>query len=198
MHTTRYGIFLLLWFGAAGSNASAQTLMVRLEANQLRVSLPRQQLLIGTPVERLRNGASVKYALQLILSHDRGGRAVARAIGRFVVSYDLWEEKFAVSRIEPSPRSISHLSAAAAEAWCLESLSISAAGLAPERPFWLRLDFETEDPGDSMAPADGGLTLSGLIEIFSRPKPDQQLRGSVEAGPLRLSDLRNSRPGGRR
>jgi hypothetical protein len=36
---------------------------------------------------------------------------------RFIVSYDIFEEKFAVNRIEPNPRSITHLTQAATETW---------------------------------------------------------------------------------
>ena len=170
---------LLLWAGIATLGLAAQSVAVRLENDQLRISAPQLHFLVGPPLERLHDGASVNYAFQLLLSDERDARPVARALHRFAVSYDLWEEKFAVTRLEPFPRSVSHLSASAAEAWCLDSLSLPITGLAPDKAFWIRLDFRAEDPKDaSVQASNSGLTLSGLIDIFSRRTRDDQLHGS--------------------
>ena len=170
---------------------AAQSLTARIDRDQLRITLARVRFLAGEPLERLRNGATVNYDFQLLMRSDRNGRPLARVQQRFAVSYDLWEEKFAVTRLASPPRSVSHLSAAAAEAWCIDNLSLPVAGLAAEQPFWLRLDFRTEDANDSVSQPDNtGLTLSGLIDIFSRRSRSEQLRGFEEAGPLRLMDLR--------
>jgi hypothetical protein len=170
---------------------AGQSLSARIDRDQLRVLAPRFRFLVGEPLTRLRNGATVNYEFQLVLRIDRNSRPVARAQQRFAVSYDLWEEKFAVTRLNPAPRSVSHLSAAAAEAWCVDNVSVPLAALAPEQAFWLRLDFRTEDPNDSInQPESTGTTLSALIDIFSRRSRSEQLRGSDEVGPLRLADLR--------
>ena len=113
----------------------AQSLTARIEGDQLRLSAPRLHFLIGEALDRLHNGATVNYELELTLRTEKAGTAVAVVKQRFAVSYDLWEEKFAVTKLETSPRSVSHLSAAAAEAWCIESLAVSVAGLAPNQPF---------------------------------------------------------------
>ena len=106
-------------------------------------------------------------------------------------TYDLWEEKFAITKEGSSPRSVSHLSAAAAEAWCVENTSMPVAGLAGNQQLWLRLDYRVDDsavPGD---PVDNsGFTLSGLVDIFSRRPRGEQLHGFEEAGPLRLDSLK--------
>ena len=105
---------------------------------------------------------------------------------RFVFSYDLWEEKFAVTRLEPSPRAISHLSAAAAEAWCLDSLMIPTGNLPADRPFWVSLTYRAESPGQRGVSDNSGLTLGGLVDIFSRRNQRQPVSGSRNAGPFRL------------
>jgi hypothetical protein len=165
-------------------------LSVRAEAGQLRIGAPQIRLLSKDVLDRLRNGASVAYSFDIALSGSRGGAALDQITYRCVFSYDLWEEKFAVTRLEPSPRAVSHLTAAAAEAWCLDAMVISSGSLNPDRPFWVSLNYRTEalsppDPSD-----DPGLTLGGLIDIFSRTNPRQPANGSRQAGPFRLSGLR--------
>src|SRR3989442_5549256 len=107
----------LLSVAALSSMMAAQSLTARIDRNQLRVPAPRLHFLTGEALERLRDGATVKYDFQLTVRSDRNGKALARAEEFFAISYDLWEEKFAITRIGSSPRSVSHLSAAAAEAW---------------------------------------------------------------------------------
>jgi hypothetical protein len=114
---------------------------------------------------------------------------------RFVVSYDIFEEKFAINRLEPNPRSITHLSQAAAEVWCLDSIALSTTRLTPEQSFWLVLDYRAEEPklsgGEGSNSTD---TLIGqLIDIFGRKSQRQETRGSMTAGPLRIAELRKSR-----
>ena len=75
---------------------------------------------------------------------------------RFVVSYDIWEEKFKVTMPEHAALDPHVLTAAAAEAWCLENLAIGALGLAPDRPFWLRFELRTADPKDCRGWGDPG------------------------------------------
>jgi hypothetical protein len=161
----------------------------------LKVSAPQLRFLTGEALQRLRDGASVTYIFDLTITGGQYRARLARATYRFVVSYDLWEEKYAVARLDPSARAISHLSAAAAEAWCLDSLLLAANGLSPTDPFWVSLEYRAEDPP---RPADGSdnstFPLTGLIDIFSRRNPKQPPRGSREGGPFRLSDLRRTSP----
>ena len=172
---------------------AAQSLTARIDRDQLRISAPRLHFLTGEALERLRDGATVKYDFQLTVRSDRNGKALARAEEYFAISYDLWEEKFAITRIGSSPRSVSHLSAAAAEAWCLDNISLTAAVLSANQPFWLRLDFRADDPGVSAGQSDNsGFTLSGLIDIFSRRTRGEQVHGSDELGPMPLETLRRN------
>ncbi len=53
------------------------------------------------------------------------GKSPAATIRRiFALSYDLWEERFAVTTVDARAQSVSHLALAAAEAWCVEQLVI--------------------------------------------------------------------------
>ena len=168
----------------------AQSLSVRSEGDQLRIAAPQLRLLTKDVIDRLHDGGSVGYSFQITISSDRNGAPLEQITYRFVFSYDLWEEKYAVTRLEPSPRAISHLSASAAEAWCLDALAIKPASLAADRSFWVGLVYRAEEARPPAASNDSGLTLSGLVDIFSRRNPKQPLSGSRTAGPFRLSDLR--------
>ncbi len=138
------------------------------------------------------------FISQLSLSLD-GNRSILRRLPeRFVLSYDLWEEKFSVTRLGGSPRTAARLSAQGAEAWCLESLAISTSGIAPDKPFWVRLDLRAVDPRDQESVVgDSGISLTRLIETFSRPARAQQPHWTLERGPLRLADLKSERRGSR-
>jgi len=116
---------------------------------------------------------------------------LARSQQQFAISYDLWEEKFAATKLGSSPRSISHLSAAAAEAWCIDNVTIPVANLKANQPFWIRLEYRAQESGASAEQSDNsGFTLTGLIDIFSRRTRSEQLHGSEEVGPLRLEGLK--------
>lgn len=168
----------------------AQPLAVRIEGGVLRVSARDLRFLAGGPLERLRNGASVVYSIQLTLLVDRKSTVVHRTAARFAVSYDLWEEKYAVTRLGKPPKSVTHLSATAAEAWCLDNITARASGLSPDSPFWIRLEVRAEDSNhDFSSEEDEGFSLARLVELFSRPPAKEQPQWQREAGPIRLRDL---------
>ncbi len=161
------------------------------------MAAPQVHFLAGRPLERLRNGASVWFDFHLSALAERPAagaalRVLERAIERFAVSYDLWEEKFSVSRLSPPAAAASHLTSATAEAWCLDHLPLATAALAPEIPFWLRLEVRAEDARDRPPLlAEPGINLARLIEIFSRPSRSGQPSWLAEDGPFRLADLKN-------
>lgn len=170
---------------------TAQSLSARIDRDQLHIAAPRLHFLIGEAFDRLRDGATVKYDFQLTARTDRNGKLVARTEEHFAISYDLWEEKFAITKLGSAPRSVSHLSALTAEAWCVDNTSIPVAALAGNPAFWLRLDYRAADSAPpANQPDNSGFTLSGLIDIFSRRTRGEQLHGFEEAGPLRLENLR--------
>lgn len=180
-----------LWLAAALPCLSAQTLAVRVDSGRLHVSAPKLQFLEAKPLERLHDGASVVFAVQLTLLAASKSAVLARSAGRFAVSYDLWEEKFAVTHLAAPRKSVSHLSAPQAEAWCLDNLALAAGGLLPDSSFWVRLDVRAENPQDTPAPGEEtGVTLARLVELFSRAQSPGESRKRTEAGPFRLRDLR--------
>jgi len=155
----------------------------------LAVHAPNLGFIKGEPLVRLKDGRSVRVDLDLMVLPGPGGTAVARARQTFVLSYDLWEERFAVTQAGTPPRSASYLTANAAEAWCLEHLTIPLNDLGKLRdaPFWIRLEYRILD-GNSTAERDdaGGLTLKGLIEALSRRPKESGPTHAVEAGPFRI------------
>ena len=169
---------------------AASSVAVTFDGDNLHVIVPRLHFLTGKPLDRLMDGASVAFLAQLTLFGEDHGTVIRRLPDRLVFSYDLWEEKFSVNRLGSVPRSASRLSMAAAEAWCLEDLQISASGLAPARPFWVKFELRTEDPKESSSVAgNAGISIARLIEMFSRKPSAGEPFWTLEAGPLRVADL---------
>jgi hypothetical protein len=168
--------------------AQPASLTVERQGDHLRLSAPTFHFLEGKPLEHLHNGAAVPYLFSVTVRPVQGGGGTIRLQRRFVVSYDLWEEKFAIVQEGRAPRSVSHLSAAAAEAWCLDSLLPGLPSLPAERSFVVELACSVVT--DEEPPAGEGLSLSTLIDFFSRkgaaPPPHWELRSA----PLRLADLK--------
>ena len=84
-------------------------------------------------------------------------------------------------------RSVSHLTAAAAEAWCIQQLAVPVSGLGALRsqPFWIRLESRILN-GKSDGREDEGLTLRGIIDTLSRRQASEKTSHSAEAGPFRV------------
>lgn len=184
-----------LTFGVSrGAYSSLAVLSASYDGDSIHVGARDLHFLSGKPLERLKDGLTVVFLSQLTVSTDGNRTAFRRLPERFVVSYDLWGEKFSVARLSGMPRTISHLSAPAAEAWCLDSMVVSAAGLDPQRPFWLRLEMRAADPKDEAGVVgEPGINITRLIELFSRRPRAEQPHWTLEAGPLRLTDLRGKR-----
>ena len=166
----------------------SQSLTVSTVDEALQVRAPGFHFIAGDPLARLKDGQSVRVELALTILPAQGASAVAQRRDVFVLSYDLWEERFAVALSGPPPRTISHLTAAAAEAWCLQQLAVpvSALGsLARNVPFWVRLDYRVLNGGAAPERDRSGLTLGGLIEVFSRRQAGE-VAHSIEAGPFRV------------
>jgi hypothetical protein len=170
-------------------DAQSVTLARSSETISVRATGAGLGLLKGETLAQLRHGRSVRVEFDLSVLPGPGGTAVTQTRRTFALSYDLWEERFAVALAGPAGRSGSYLTAAAAEAWCLEHLTIPAGdiGRLRDAPFWIRLEYRILD--GEVTPAqneDSGLTLRGMIEALSRrPKTSAQTH-TVEAGPFRL------------
>ncbi len=169
----------------------SESLDLRLADGLLRIAAPNLKFVSGKPLERLQNGAPVPFAFQLAVSTDRWATVLSRDIQRFVFSYDLWEEKFAVVKMGYPRKSVSHLGARAAEAWCVNELALAPAGIGERQPFWVRLDVRSEDPAEQAElDRQDSVSLTRLIEMFSRRTRGEQNRWLADAGPFRLDDLK--------
>src|SRR3954447_2226824 len=184
--TVRYAQYLSVVASAACICVLTQDLLLRSSGEQVRVAAPRLHFLTGKPLERMRNGNSVTYDMQLIIYADNRQAILRRAFERFVVSYDLWEEKFSATRMRTDRTSAAHLTADAAESWCLDHLSVPTAGLAVDKPVYVRLDVRAQEPRDKRSSEDDdGISLSRLIEIFSKAgTPGSGAQWRAEAGPV--------------
>jgi hypothetical protein len=191
---------LLAFFSGFALAMLAEDLILDSRENRLEFSSPRLHFLAGKPLERLRNAAQVPFDFQATLFVGSKNRVFRRNFERFVVSYDLWEETFSVSKLQLPRKQASHLSAPATEAWCLQQMSMDITGLSPAEQLWARLEVRAQDESRESGNVFGrgnitetGISLNSLIEIFSRPPPSPQAHWVLEAGPLKLEDLRSRR-----
>jgi hypothetical protein len=175
----------------------AQVLKAHLQADRLFVTAPQLHFLNERILERLHNGAAVPFHFQLAAVPVSGGKPLVQASDRFVLSFDLWEERFSVVQSNGPRRGASHLSSSAAEAWCLENLALPVSALAAEKSFVLKLDIRAEEPEEESVDS-GGLSLTGLIDVFSRKAKEQPLRWSAVTGSIRLEDLKQENQSVRR
>jgi hypothetical protein len=174
-------------FPAAG--LGAQTLTVRAVSDALHVRSSGLGFITGSVLDRLQDGRSVRVDLELTVLDKPNGGIVTRAQGSFNLSFDLWEQRFAVTRTGPMPRSISHLTVRAAEEWCLDNVTVPLVSLGrmTREPFWVRVAYRVEDRDSTTAAEDSTFTLQTLIDVLSRRREDQNKAKSVEAGPFRLT-----------
>ncbi len=147
---------------------------------------PGLDFIKGEPLDRLKDAQSVRVQQELEELPGPGGASAARSRQTYTLSYDLWEERFAVALSGPPARSVAYLSSSAAEDWCLEQLTVPVAALGrlgKELPFWIRLGYRIADPA-----ADRGneFSLRGLIDALSRKRRNTASEHAVEAGPFRL------------
>ena len=166
----------------------AQSVSIVRNGNAVAVRAPSFDFIKGEPLDRLRDGRSVRVDLELDVLPGPGGSAAARGRQTYVLSYDLWEERFAVTLPGDLRRSAAYLTSSAAEDWCLEQLTVpvSALGqLGRELPFWVRLGYRVQDP-DASGDSGTDYSIRGLIDALSRRRKSAPQSLSIEAGPFRL------------
>ena len=169
----------------------AQTLTVRAVSDTLHVRASGLGFIAGAVLDRLQDGRSVRVDFELVVLEKPNGAIITRAKQSFNLSFDLWEQRFAVTRTGPMPRSISHLTARAAEDWCLDNVTVPLASLgrtARDTPFWLRVEYRIQDRSSTAGPDDSTFTLQTLIDVLSRRREDENRGKSVEAGPFRIGN----------
>ena len=95
-YTPVIAVLAAAWFTAA---TRAQDVVVRASGDQLQLAAPTLRFIAGKPLDSLRNGAAVAFDIQVSVLSDSRQVVLRRAFERFVVSYDLWEERFSVTRM---------------------------------------------------------------------------------------------------
>ena len=168
---------------------SAQALAVDAVGDALKIRAPGFSFLKGDPLARLKDGRAVRVELAALVLAGPGKSPTAATRRIYSLSYDLWEERFAVTAVDAQPQSVSHLTLAAAEAWCVEQLTIPLRAfgtLGRDLPFWIRLEYRMLDGDASPDPADTGYTLQALIEALSRRRKTESAPPPLEGGPFRL------------
>ena len=170
---------------------SAQTLTVRTVSDALHVRANGLGFIAGAVLARLQDGRSVRVDFELTVLDKPQGAVVTRGQQSFNLSFDLWEQRFAVTRVGPMPRSISHLTARAAEDWCLDNVTVPLASMARigrDTPFWVRVDYRVQERSSTQGAEDSTFTLQTLIDVLSRRREDQDKAKSVEGGPFRIGN----------
>jgi hypothetical protein len=167
---------------------------VTVNGDAVHVRAPSFRFLQGDVLGRLRDGRSVHVDVRLDILARRDGPASASAEQSFTVSFDLWEERFAVTRSGQPVRSATHLTAAAVEAWCLDNVPVPLASLGAARaePVWVRITLRTKDDASGReADVDGDadpLSIRRLIDALSRRRPTDDPARILEGGPFRLTN----------
>ena len=184
-------LVLLAWPAAP---SMAQGVTVDAVGDALKIRAPGFSFLKGDPLARLKEGRSVRVELGGLVLPAPGKLPAAAARRVFALSYDLWEERFAVTTVEARSQSVSHLALAAAEGWCVEQLTIplTALGALGDQPFWIRLEYRILDGDSAPEPSDSGYTLQALIDALSRRRKTEASPHALEAGPFRTPARRSS------
>ena len=165
-YTPVIAVIAAVWLAAA---TRAQDVLVRTAGDQIQIAAPALRFIAGKPLESLRNGAAVSYDIQVTVLGDSRQTVLRRAFERFVISYDLWEERFSVTRMRSTRAAAAHLTAQQAEAWCLDRFHVPAGGLPTQKELWVRLDIRANHGRDTQPFEEDGLSIAALIELFSRP-----------------------------
>ncbi len=173
---------------------AAESISISYDGENLRPVAAGVHFLSGSSLDRMKDGEAVTYSSWLSLYTLNRSDPLRLRSDRFVISYDIWEQKFKVTIPGPAPRSKTGLTGPQAESWCLENMAISASGLATDTPFFLRLELRAPKPKESSAAAaDSGSGISilkSLPELFGRKaEPGEPHWGPYESARQRLSDL---------
>jgi len=165
----------LTLFAWAAVNLGAQAVTVTRIADAVAVRAPAFTFVKGEPLIRLKDGRSVRVELDLTVLPRPGDPAAARSRQLFVLSYDLWEERFAVTLVGTPRKSVAYLTSAGAEAWCLEQMTVPVAALGNlgrDVPFWIRLEYrilDGETPADRNDVVSPATLRSGAHSLMRYP-----------------------------
>ena len=179
-------LLLAAMLASPEARLGSQSITVTTAGGAVRAQAPGFRFITGEPLARLKDGLPVRVELELSVLAGPSGNATTGHKQAFVLSYDLWEERFAAAVSGTGSRSMSHLTSAAAEAWCVQQLAIPVDKLGSLRtqPFWIRLESRILN-GSTAGREDAGLTLRGIIDSLSRRQASDTSH-SAEGGPFKV------------
>jgi hypothetical protein len=167
--------------------AQSVSLVLERHGDHLSVAAPQLHFITGKSLEKLRNGSTITYLLLLNIIPDHSRKQTISA--NFAVSYDLWEENYSVSRMTDG-RTVTRLTAAMAEAWCLENMAIPLRSVPERQSFMIRLECIVQEDEEKSSGEPSGMIFGDLVDIFSRRKQEAPQRWEAYAGPFRLEELK--------
>jgi hypothetical protein len=168
------------------------SLNVSFDGDNLHVTAPGLHFLEGSALNRVKRGDTVVFLSQFTIFSDGQGTIFRRPPPeRLVISFALWEERFAVAIPGlTTPPAMPLLTAEQAEAWAVQNLAVSALGLLSDRPFWLQFELRGVAPKDGASVLDAtGISLRSIFDRISQKASPNQPSWTRTAGPLRLADL---------
>jgi hypothetical protein len=186
----RIALVVLACLGVA-QRLAAQSLTVHAAGDMLQVRGSGLRLIEGVVADHLKDGRSVRADFEMTILDKPQGSTVTQKSQSFTLSFDLWEQRYAVTRTGAAPRSISHLASRDAEAWCLENLAIPLTALgrfARDLPFWVRLEYRVQDQPPPPTEPGPLSALGTLIEALSRRRGGEALGRTFDAGPFRIGN----------
>ena len=189
--TARAAVSLALTLALIGP-VSGQTPTVNVSRDSVTVRAPSLTFLDGDVLTRLHDGQVVPMELTLSALASAGGEVLERERAMFNLSFDLWEERIAATRVTMPSRSVSRLQKGEAEAWCVSTLSVPVAPLAArgrDTPFWIRVAALIQNPQSVAAAESDPYSLRALIDYLSWRRRPADVQKAVEAGPFRLSSM---------
>ena len=169
----------------------AEQLMLDLRGDALFASARQLDLIQPRFLKQLKNGGTVAFDFHLALWVDTRNSVSRRSFERFVVSYDLWEERFAVASLRKPTVRATGLSSGAISNWCLQQVAVPTPRLDHAGTVWVRLDVRAAENRREIEPADDeALSLASLVELLSRPGRAGEARWTLESGAVTLAALR--------
>ena len=174
----------------------AEEVLLNWHDNRLEFSAPRVHFLEeGNPMQLLHNAEAVPFGFQVTLWSGNHNHIFERLHDEFVVSYNLWEEKYMVVKTQSPARKIEHLTASDAEKWCWQQMTLDVSSIPPDEPLWVRVDVRAEDDKGSplfgRGVSESGISLTTLIDLFSRPPRRGQTHwGPYDLGPFTLDEVK--------
>jgi hypothetical protein len=177
--------------GLFALTVASDDLFVRRSLADLHVVAPRLHFLTGKTLQRLHDGAEAPFDFQLTILAGNKNNVIARAVERFVVSYDVWQDKFAVMRMSDFRKAAMSATPNAAETWCVDNISVPALKVPTGQDLWARLEIRGVDQKNQSSPvSDSGISLIGLVELFSRPPRPQQDHWALETAAFHIDALK--------